>query len=77
MKKNEKNFVQNEADLENVAGGLGTDVEVEVGDVTATGYNKEESNKTTQTTTNEQTLKFGNVSGGITGFNVSNGQFGR
>lgn len=84
MKKNEKNFVQNEADLENVAGGIigadgssaaggGVNVANTMGDVSMTGYQNEEANETKTNITTQQNIKFGDVSGGVNNFSAING----
>ncbi len=75
MEKNEKGFMQEEKNLEKVAGGLSgveveTDVSLKARDVTGVGVNTNRTDN--QDNHKEQKLSFGNV-GNISGVNFTNG----
>ena len=77
MKKNEKGFMQEEKNLEKVAGGamasgveVDTEVDFKARDITGVGVNTNKTNNHDNHKTQE--LKFGNISGGISGVNFTN-----
>lgn len=80
MKKNEKGFMQDEANLEKVAGGFGgpsaaggavnTSTHVQTGDITGATVSTVKTNE--ENINKRQEVKFGNVAGGLSGVNFSN-----